>query len=252
MAIGLYAVLIELFWIEVTQHFIPTQSSRQITLVQLSDLHMQSVGKREEQILTVVTEIKPDIIVLSGDVIDNKDNLPVLDEFLKGLPETNIVATLGNWEYWGDLNLRELYSTYARHHAYLLVDESQTFNIDGRLITVTGLDDLEGRPELPSRDRTLKDATEILVQHSPGYFVRFETNDLKDNPPRFALCLSGHTHGGQVTLFGKPLWTPPGSGQFVAGMYETSVCPLYVSRGLGTSILPMRIWARPEIAVVKM
>jgi uncharacterized protein len=164
IAVGLYATLVEPFWIEVTQHSIPTQFSKKITLVQLSDLHMQSVGKREELILAEVVEIQPDIIVLSGDVIDNKDNLPVLNEFLKDLPKANIVATLGNWEYWSNLSLRVLNSTYANHNVYLLIDESQSFNIDGRLVTVTGLDDLEGRPELPARANPAEAVTEIFVQ----------------------------------------------------------------------------------------
>ena len=67
--------------------------------------------------------------------------------------------------------------------------------------------------------------------------------------PRFALCLAGHTHGGQVALFGFALWTPRGSGNFTAGRYDSTMCPIYVSRGIGTSILPIRLGARPEIAV---
>ena len=66
------------------------------------------------------------------------------------------------------------------------------------------------------------------------------------------ICLSGHTHGGQVTLFGRPFWTPRGSGRFVAGWYETPSCRLYVSRGVGMSILPIRFGARPEVAVFEL
>jgi predicted MPP superfamily phosphohydrolase len=88
-----------------------------------------------------------------------------------------------------------------------------------------------------------------LVQHSPGFFAAKSTGAALPDKA-FDLCLSGHTHGGQITLFGwafGPL--PPGSGPFVAGQYETAACPLYVSRGLGTSVLPLRLFARPEIAV---
>ncbi len=56
-------------------------------------------------------------------------------------------------------------------------------------------------------------------------------------------------HGGQVTLFGLVLYTPPGSGSFEAGFYKTTSCDLYVSKGLGTLVLPFRLGARPEIAV---
>jgi uncharacterized protein len=252
IAVSLYATFVEPDWIEVTQHSLPAQSPGKITLVLLSDLHMQSVGKRERKILTKLNNLHPDMIVLSGDVIDKENNLPVLSEFLQGLPQTAIIATLGNWEHWSNLELGELRSMYAKHHAHLLVNESRSFNINGRRITITGLDDLEGHPALPNRHETFEDVTEILVQHSPGYFDGFNDIDDRDAPRRYSLCLSGHTHGGQVTLFGKPLWTPPGSGDFVAGMYETPVCPLYVSRGLGTSVLPVRLGARPEMAIFSL
>ncbi|NTU65418.1 MAG: hypothetical protein HGB05_18960 [Chloroflexi bacterium] len=61
--------------------------------------------------------------------------------------------------------------------------------------------------------------------------------------------MSGHTHAGQLTLFGWSLWTRPGSGSYVAGWYDTPFCPLYVSKGIGTSLVPARLFARPEIAV---
>jgi len=64
----------------------------------------------------------------------------------------------------------------------------------------------------------------------------------------FLLSLSGHTHGGQVPFFGSPLMLPPGSGAYNHGLYVTQYGPLYVSRGIGTSELPLRIGARPEIA----
>lgn len=66
---------------------------------------------------------------------------------------------------------------------------------------------------------------------------------------RFSLCLSGHTHGGQITVGGWAPFRPAGSGRFVAGFYEVPGCRLYVSKGLGISILPLRWGAAPEIAV---
>ena len=66
---------------------------------------------------------------------------------------------------------------------------------------------------------------------------------------KFALCLSGHTHGGQVAFMGWAPLRPAGSGRFVQGFYEVPGCRLYVSRGVGTSILPIRWGAPPEIAV---
>jgi predicted MPP superfamily phosphohydrolase len=86
----------------------------------------------------------------------------------------------------------------------------------------------------------------VLVQHSPGWF---ESAAAKTPEARYDLCVSGHAHGGQVTLFGLVLYTPPGSGSYEAGFYKIALCDLYVSKGLGTSVLPFRLGARPEIAV---
>ena len=66
---------------------------------------------------------------------------------------------------------------------------------------------------------------------------------------RFSVCLSGHTHGGQVAFGGWAPWLPVGSGRFVAGFYDVPGCRLFVSRGVGTSVLPLRLGAQPEVVV---
>ena len=98
-------------------------------------------------------------------------------------------------------------------------------------------------------------ALRIALFHSPGYF------DTIADQVHFAFA--GHTHGGQVRVpLLPPLWMPNGSGRFVAGWYEAqpgaaSSAPtqqpaarLYVSRGVGTSILPLRFNCRPEVALI--
>ena len=65
------------------------------------------------------------------------------------------------------------------------------------------------------------------------------------------LALAGHTHGGQVRLpWLPPLWLPRGSGRFVEGWYEREGSQMYVCRGIGMSILPIRFFCRPELAVI--
>ncbi len=74
--------------------------------------------------------------------------------------------------------------------------------------------------------------------------------------PRLDLAFAGHTHGGQVRLpLIGALWTPPGSGRYVAGWYSMSEAPrarMYVSRGVGTSVLPVRFLCRPEVALITL
>ncbi len=247
-AFGYYLFWVEPEWLDVRMNVIGgNRSAEKIRVVQLSDLHLQNIGRHEAAVVKAVRNIKPDLIVLSGDAIDRAHALPALEEFLRALGSTPVVAVLGNWEYWSDVDRAALHGLYGRRaNAKLLVNEDASFRIGTRIVKVVGLDDFTaGNPRLEwiTHDSSV---TTIAVQHSPGWF---DTPEVQKWPGNFDLCLSGHTHGGQVTLFGLPILTPRGSGDFTSGFYKRSTCPIYVSRGIGTSILPIRFGARPEIAV---
>ena len=245
-----YAWLIEPHRLEVTEHEIGARlpGDRPIRIVQLSYLHMRSVGDRERAVAAEVVRLKPDLVVLSGDVIDRADTIGVLDTFLGLLGPARKVAVLGNWEYWSGVDLDALRSLYEqRHGVRLLINDAAQYRFGDRTLQVIGLDDFTaGKPDASLLKSTASGVSTIVVQHSPGWF---ETTAVRSVDRRFALCLAGHTHGGQVALFGFALWTPRGSGSFTAGRYDSPMCTVYVSRGIGTSILPIRFGARPEIAV---
>ena len=244
-----YGYFIEPYWIDVTHHENATKREKVgVRVVQISDLHIQDVGKREMAVINVVKEAKPDIVVFTGDAIDHADSLKVLQEFVSKLPSVPRVGVLGNWEYWSDADLQELKSIYEDNKgSRLLVNESVQYEIKGKLVQVAGLDDFTaGYPSLSISPKAAVDVS-ILLEHSPGFFDTSDFKNLKQN--QFDFCLSGHTHAGQITLFGFALWTPRGSGHYKRGLYETSACSLYVSRGVGTSLVSMRLGARPEVAV---
>lgn len=246
--LGMYAVWIEPNWIEVSIHDMRSgNAGDEIRVVQLSDLHIQDLTSRELEVASRVNALKPDLVVLSGDVIDRQDRLPTLHSFLAALGDTPIVAVLGNWEYWADVDFHALRNEYRHHGIRLLVNEVASYQIRHRTLNIVGLDDFTaGQPDDELWNAHLNGSTAVLVQHSPGYFEKLP---IKTRSKNFNLCLAGHTHGGQVTLFGWPIWKPPGSGSFTSGLYDTTDCKLYVSKGLGMSLLPVRFGARPEIAV---
>jgi predicted MPP superfamily phosphohydrolase len=246
--LGVYAVWIEPNWIDVSIHDMrPGNAGDGIRVVQLSDLHIQDFGSRELEVASRVKALKPDLVVLSGDVIDRQDRLPTLHAFLAALGDMPTVAVLGNWEYWADVDLHALRDEYRHHGIRLLVNEVASYRVRLRTLHIAGMDDFTaGQPDSGLLDTPLKGGTAVLVQHSPGYFEKLPT---KLSSRIFNLCLAGHTHGGQITLFGWPIWKPPGSGPFSSGHYETTACKLYIARGIGTSLLPVRFGARPEIAV---
>jgi uncharacterized protein len=240
-----YARYVEPNWLQVTNTKIGnSQGQKALVVVQISDLHLQEVAKLERSVIQRVREIQPDLLVLSGDVIDKPESLLTLNEFLTGIVATHKVAVLGNWEYWSGVDLVRLREIYRSHNVDLLVNETANYMVKGRSLVVHGLDDYTaGNPRIRF-NKSQAAETSILVQHSPGFF---EEN--LDELAKATLCLSGHTHGGQITVLGWPIWTPRGSGKFVSGLYQTTACPLYVSKGIGTSMLNLRFGARPEIAV---
>lgn len=246
--LGVYAVWVEPNWLDVSIHDMRLGNAGDgVRVVQLSDLHIQDFNRRELEVANRVKALKPDLVVLSGDVIDRQDRLPTLHTFLTALGDTPIVAVLGNWEYWADIDLRALRDEYKHHGIRLLVNEVASYRVRLRTLHIGGMDDFTaGQPDVGFLNKSLENGTVVLVQHSPGYF---EQLPFKPTSRMFDLCLAGHTHGGQITLFGLPMWTPPGSGLYGSGFYETAACRLYVSKGLGTSVLPVRFGARPEIAV---
>lgn len=247
-----YALFIEPLRIEVTHHAIgtPPEGAQPIRIVQLSDLHLRSIGRLEQAVVREVAQLKPDILVLSGDVVDDARSLSVLESFLAMLAPGHKLAVLGNWEHWSGVDLEELRALYSKHGVNLLVNETARYRIADRTLSVIGLDDFTaGRPDAALVAARAPSEIPIVIQHSPGWF---ETPAAKTANSRASLCVSGHTHGGQIALFGAPLWTPRGSGEFIAGRYDRTMCPLYVSRGIGTSIAPVRFGARPEIAVFSL
>jgi predicted MPP superfamily phosphohydrolase len=250
-ALAIYALNVEPGWVEVTTHTVGAgQSDRSpgpIRIVQISDLHLRRFGDREVRLTQTIRDLKPNAMVFTGDIIDRAENLALLESFLAALGPTPRVAVLGNWEYWSTVDLQRLRSIYeATPNSSLLVNQRVALTLNGREFEFVGLDDFTaGKPDTRLLRSQTSAAVRVVLQHSPGLFGELNLPANRQNQ----ICLSGHTHGGQVSLFGRPFWTPRGSGSFVAGWYETPSCRLYVSRGVGMSILPIRFGARPEVAV---
>ena len=242
-----YGVLIEPHWIEVVRWQREVGlGGASLKIAQLSDLHILKIGRTEKQTIVSLEALKPDLILLTGDVIDHKDSLPPLKAFLQQLPQSTKVAVLGNWEHWSGVDLQELAALYQENGVLLLLNNCISLADKGIPLSIAGLDDYTaGKPNLEQTFRNCgKGEPVVLIEHSPGAFE--ESPYPKSG--KIAFILAGHTHGGQLAIGNKAIFTPPGSGVFAAGWYATAWGDLYVSRGIGTSIVPLRIGARPEIA----
>ena len=245
-----YGAYVEPNRLEVTRHVVGTTATpADIRIVQISDLHLQQMDDIRRLVAQQTVSAKPDVIVLSGDIVDNKESLETLGLFLDELGSTPKIAVLGNWEYWSEIDLKALGELYERHQTHLLINACQVIEIRNKTVAFVGLDDeLSGRPKLGKASIQCADTSaKVLIEHSPGFFGNPLAQSITDAP--YLLSLSGHTHGGQVTFFGSPLETPPGSGAYQQGWYETKYGKLYVSRGIGTTVVPLRIGAPPELPI---
>jgi len=252
------AVLVDSFWAE--QFFIEirafnfkkaTPKNHQLKILQLSDLHLKKVNYQLKKLAEKINDIQPDLIVITGDAVEETARLSVLDEFLQ-LIDFGIqkVAILGNWEYWGKVDIDLLTKIYQNHHCDLLINQNKQYVIHGEKISSTGVDDFIGnKADFNQSVMHIQDAKfHLVLNHCPAYndviIQEAQKSDLTID-----LILSGHTHGGQINIFGFVLSLPKGSGEYVKGWYKKKDVPMFVSKGIGTSILPVRFGARSEAVV---
>jgi predicted MPP superfamily phosphohydrolase len=223
-----------------------------LRLVQISDLHLKRLDRYHETLARRVDELAPDLLLFTGDTVDASANTPLVGEMLSlfrsGAPRLGV---MGNWEYWGGVTVDALAEEFLRGDGLLLVNRSVEIDFRGRMLLVTGLDDwVAGSPDpvgaLP-RDSLARDrGHHVVLAHCPVHRDELAAGAADSAPA--PLVLSGHTHGGQVGLPGLHV-TPRGSGAYLKGWYRGALPHLYVSRGLGTSRVPLRVGSRPEVAV---
>lgn len=238
--------------VDVVRHDLRASANLQpIRLVQISDLHLKAFGAHEQGLAAQLVALAPDVLVLSGDAVDRADALPLLQTFVRAFAPVPVLLVPGNWEHWSGLDFIALQTMLATSGGQLLLNERWSFSRGDRSLLIIGLDDdTAGRPDLQLLDSRApsKGALTVVVQHSPAFFDKADVAKRMANQ-RFDLCLAGHTHGGQLAIGGWAPIRPLGSGRFVAGFYDIPGCSLFVSRGAGTSVLPLRLGARAEVVV---
>jgi predicted MPP superfamily phosphohydrolase len=240
------ALLIEPYFIEVTHHELHGPVTAPLKIAHLSDIHAFGFGRREREMLRILEKEKPDIILITGDSPGRWLGRPNGDFEGATAVYEHLHAPLGVWFVHGNWEnarpIRNERAFYQSVGVHLLLNSNGEARPD---VWIAGLDDPYTGAAKP--DAALAGippgAYTIMLFHSPGYFSHVAG--------RVNLCLAGHTHGGQVRLpFAKPFWLPRGSGHFLEGWYEDGGTKMYVSRGIGTSTLPIRFFCRPEIAFI--
>jgi len=204
--------------------------------------------ERVRKIVKEINSLKPEIILLGGDYIteDKKYIEPVFRE-LKNLKSSVFTgAIFGNHDHWESTRLSRKY--LKESDITNLNNRSKWINIGKDRIKIGGVGDLwedMQKPENTTAETKDSDLV-ILLSHNPDYFKSI-------NASRIDLVLSGHTHGGQVTLF--DLWAPylpVKNKEFRRGFYRKGRSTMFITKGIGTSILPLRLFCRPEIVEITL
>jgi len=242
---------LETYFIEWTEHDISESESNKIKAIHLTDLHLHSIKSVHKSIAERINKERPDVIFFTGDSVERNKNLPVLEEFLS-LINSRIpkIAILGNKESSGRVDLLKLKDIYENHNGILLINEPYLLKTKNREINIIGLDDLvHGNPDFRKSTEDIdKSLLTIALNHCPAYRKQIDLVSIEQGiKPK--LILSGHTHGGQITFFGNPFFTPFGSGSYVKGWYNNEISKMYVSKGIGTTRLPIRFGARAEASI---
>jgi predicted MPP superfamily phosphohydrolase len=237
------ALFIEPNWIEVTHSQVSAPIERPLKIAHLSDLHSSGVDFRERRLLRLLEREKPDVIVISGDSLAPRGSYEQAGEVLSRLrAPLGVWLVRGNWENWHRLENEHQY--YGKLGVSFLLNESAEVAPNVWLI---GLDDPTfGHADLAAALKIVsRESFRIAVFHSPRFF--------ESSAGSYDLALAGHSHGGQVRIpFLKPLWLPPGIGPYVEGWYEKDGSRMYVSRGIGMTLLPIRFFCRPELAIITL
>lgn len=230
-------------------------------IVHISDLHNKSFGKNQEKLLKKIEEEKPNIIVITGDLIDRrKYNLEVALSFVKGAVDiAPVYYVSGNHEAWSG-KYEEIKDELISLNVQVLDDKKISINKEDDFIDIIGLKDpdfhtsnyLEGNNTLvlenQLRNLSEKDNFQILLSHRPE-LINIYANENID------LIFSGHAHGGQFRLPFIGGIIAPDQGlfpEYTSGVYEKDKSTLVVSRGLGNSIIPVRLFNQPEIVIVTL
>ncbi|AUX20109.1 integral membrane protein [Sorangium cellulosum] len=238
-----------------------------VTIAQISDVHVGSYmdAERLDEIRDAMNAIRADIHVVTGDLLDNHvSQLELSARFLRGLRPVRgqLVFCMGNHEYIAarSASVGAIVKGLEEAGAQVLVDEAREIRLGGDRLWMGAIDyPSRARPGEPARRPTrdglsralgqMRDdgAPRVLLSHHPGTFVA-----ARELP--FDLMLSGHTHGGQISL-GRigdyPLTPMLPAGRYHNGLFEHRGRRLYVNAGAG-GWLPVRINCPPEITLVEL
>ena len=251
------------FYVDV-EHFIVetndlSSKSNGYKIAHISDYHNRGSELVDKQIFDALETEKPDIIVVSGDLVDtDKTNVDVAILFVENLCKfAPVYYVMGNHESnvkrADETAFNKLCVGVKKTGANLLINDKAIINLpEGDVINIYGIHDpyfYGGYEQVYQRSRALceeftlnPDEYNILLAHHPEPLQEYSKFD-------FDLVFSGHAHGGQVTLFGRAIMAPDQVyfPPYDEGLYEMNNTQLILSRGIGYSVASIRVFCNPHL-----
>jgi predicted MPP superfamily phosphohydrolase len=228
------------------------------TIVQISDLHNKRFGAEQRRLLKHIEKAEPDIIFVTGDLIDaGRTDINAAMELIDGAVKlAHVYYVSGNHEARSGV-YAQLRERLLRSGTAVLDNEAAVVEVNGARLNLIGLAD----PAFGSQsgDRAMREMLDtlriddglvlnILLSHRPEFFGLYAGSGMD-------LVFSGHAHGGQIRLPFVGGLIAPGQGffpKYTSDAYKQDGATMAVSRGLGNSIAPVRVFNRPEVVVTTL
>lgn len=233
--------------LEITKYTVKNSQLAGVRIAFLSDFHLKRRDyKRLDKIVNATNRQNPDIVLIGGDYANGHSGkntmTPTIVAQKLNLLNAPTYSVLGNHDWWTDAE--GLRKALEKYKIKVLENQSTRIIVKNRYVDIIGLADYTTRTiDFGSSFRKTR-LPRIVISHNPDVYY-----DIAD---RASLILAGHTHGGQFIIpFLKPLFVPSKYGaEFAFGLVKPSNNTMIISKGLGTSIIPIRINCKPEIVIV--
>ncbi|HEV2704272.1 MAG TPA: metallophosphoesterase [Pyrinomonadaceae bacterium] len=220
-----------------------------LRIVQLSDIHHSPFTGREqvERAVEVANSLEPDIIALTGDYVSHEREYaaPCAEMLGRLKARCGVYAVLGNHDNWVDAAL--ITDLFRAEGIRMLVNEGMRFEHKGASFWLAGVDDtMVGLEDLPlALAGSSADEMKLLLAHNPVILRRAARAGVD-------LVLAGHTHGGQVTWRSEASPSGRVRRRILRGLARHGETQIYVTRGLGTVVLPVRYGCLPEVSFLQL
>lgn len=217
-------------------------------IIHLSDIHHSPFTNLEhiKRTVKIANRLKPDMFILTGDYVSHEKKYiaPVAKVLGELKAEFGTYSCLGNHDHWTDADV--VTKRFRDAGITMLVNEGFRFEARGASVWLCGVDDhMVGKSDLPSALKgSFPDEMKLLLAHNPLVFrqaVRLGVD----------LTLSGHTHGGQVKIREDEKRILP-RRRLSSGLHRRKGSQIYITRGIGTVVLPVRYQCPPEISLLEL